>query len=56
MVAKKASNLITGDSGPNVSEDWTRFGKKRILSIGKKNQPIHDEDDEIVDDVVGGHG
>mmetsp|Transcript_8615 Transcript_8615/g.19358 ORF Transcript_8615/g.19358 Transcript_8615/m.19358 type:complete len:321 (-) Transcript_8615:100-1062(-) len=55
MVAKKISNLHLGGSGSGggqkVSEDWTRFGKKQILSIGKKRQQIH-EDDEIVDEVV----
>lgn len=37
-----------------MSEDWTRFGKKQILSIGKKRQRLHDEEDDEID-VSGGH-
>lgn len=52
----KSGTLNLGGSGgtgkDNVSEDWTRFGKKQILSIGKKKQQIHDEVDE---EEVDGH-
>lgn len=50
MVAQKASTSAGG--GQNISEDWTRFGKKQILSIGKKRQRIYDED-EAIDVAVG---
>ncbi|KAL7528411.1 hypothetical protein ACHAXR_002435 [Thalassiosira sp. AJA248-18] len=58
MAAKNASNLAvrassSGGQNNNISQDWTRFGKKQILSIGnKKGQRIHDGEDD--DDIVGG--
>merc|ERR1719253_324593 len=38
-------------SSSNISEDWTRFAKKQIISIGAKRRRIRDseeEDDEAV--------
>lgn len=52
MVAKEASTAGGGGrGGKHISEDWTRFGKRQILSIGKKRQQIHDDDDEIADEM-----
>ena len=31
----------------NISEDWTAFGKKQILNVGKKRQRLHDADDDL---------
>ncbi|KAL7531792.1 hypothetical protein ACHAWF_007045 [Thalassiosira exigua] len=39
-----------------ISEDWTRFGKKQILSIGKKRPWVHDEDDEFDNAQAQGEG
>jgi hypothetical protein len=55
MMPKDASSLLPYASGKssvgieNMSEDWTRFGKRQILSVGKKNEALHynNEDDEI---------
>jgi hypothetical protein len=72
MVKKAISSLLpsaggntvgdkssSGVGGQNVSEDWTRFGKRQILSVGsKKRHRHHDDDDEIlaVDVAAGGDG
>ena len=53
MVDKASAHAVGVGGGQNISEDWTRFGKKQILSIGKKRQRFHDEEDEIVDEGVG---
>ena len=58
MTAKDASSLLPDASGKsggaeNKSEDWTRFGKRQILSVGKKKEALryNDDDDELaVDD------
>ncbi|KAL3760823.1 hypothetical protein ACHAWU_007889 [Discostella pseudostelligera] len=54
MMPKDASSLLPDASGKSVgvenkSEDWTRFGKRQILSVGKKNEALHYnyEDDEL---------
>jgi hypothetical protein len=50
----------SGVGGQNVSEDWTLFGKRQILSVGSKKRHRHhdDDDDEIlaVDVAAGGDG
>ena len=49
----------SGVGGQNVSEDWTRFGKRQILSVGgKKRHRHHDDDDELLADdaAAGGDG
>mmetsp|Transcript_1239 Transcript_1239/g.2839 ORF Transcript_1239/g.2839 Transcript_1239/m.2839 type:complete len:265 (+) Transcript_1239:110-904(+) len=33
----------------NISEDWTAFGRKQILSVGKKRQRLHDADEDSAD-------
>ena len=54
MAKKSASNSSdgVGSSGENISEDWTRFGKKQILSIGKKRQRLHEDDEEHIEAAV----
>lgn len=56
MSAVDASSLLPdagGNSGgvENKSEDWTRFGKRQILSVGKKKEALryNDDDDELAD-------
>ena len=43
----------SGAGGQNVSEDWTRVGKRQILSIGgRKRHRHHDDDDDGDDDEL----
>ena len=64
--SKKASRLGVGASTarsqaekhPSEATDWTKSGKKQILSIGKKRRrgnDVHDDEDDH-DDVAGGSG
>ncbi|KAL3805703.1 hypothetical protein HJC23_005947 [Cyclotella cryptica] len=59
MVAKNAKRLGVGATPPAISTaaahqdafvaaDWTKTGKKKILSIGKKHNP-HDDDEDAID-------
>ncbi len=59
MLAKDASSLLPdaggkSGGGEKKSEDWTRFGKRQILSVGKKKEALRYNEDD--DDLTAGDG
>lgn len=63
LLPSAGGNTVGGKSNSGVGgqkEDWTRFGKRQILSVGSKKRHRHhdDDDDEIlaVDVPAGGDG
>jgi hypothetical protein len=63
LLPSAGGNTVGGKSNSEVGgqkEDWTRFGKRQILSVGSKKRHRHhdDDDDEIlaVDVAAGGDG
>lgn len=59
MLAKDASSLLPDaggklGGGEKKSEDWTRFGKRQILSVGKKKEALRYNEDD--DDPTAGDG
>ena len=41
-----------GRTNTNISEDWTAFGKKQILNVGKRQRLAHDADEDSGDGNV----